>query len=173
MFESNRKRSCQYRWCFNSISFFVHLSCSLSFILECCFISAISLFLLCDKSPAAALMLITMINQYKKCYRLWTAQWRYLHIILHIILSDSRTSHAYCNEKKMCGLTRSVACFPDSIRFDTIRCDPIWSDLIWSIPFQSNSFESIRIRSRMTASATPIQLDCLIVHQNILKCNNI
>lgn len=163
-------------WCFNSISFFVHLSCSLSFILECCFISAISLFLLCDKSPAAALMLITMINQYKKCYRLWTAQWRYLHIILHIILSDSRTSHAYCNEKKMCGLTRSVACFPDSIRFDTIRSDPIRFDPIWSDPFHFNPthFESFRIRSSTAASATPIQLDCLIVvHQNILKCNNI
>lgn len=149
MFESNRKRSCQYHWCFNSISFFVHLSCSLSFILECCFISAISLFLLCDKSPAAALMLITMINQYKKCYRLWTAQWRYLHIILHIILSDSRTSHAYCNEKNVWLNTLSgLLSWFDSILSDPIRSDLIRSDLIHSISIQliSNRFESVQAR---------------------------
>lgn len=28
-----------------------------------------------DKSPAATLMLITLINQYKTCYRLWSTQW--------------------------------------------------------------------------------------------------
>lgn len=53
----------------------------------CCLVSSISLVYLTlrlvvfffvaayDKSPAATLMLITLINQYKTCYRLWNTQW--------------------------------------------------------------------------------------------------